>query len=165
MGAVNTRIVRRSNALLGHRYGKGFSYEETMSFSKGAKGAVMAAGFTAGLAAFVLAASQKTSRDLVARIVPKPGEGPSKAERDAGFFRIGVYATTSQGKKVRGLVEGTSDPGYGETAKMLSESALALVEGQFAGEKGGVLTPATALGQNLVTRLKKAGMTFDATDG
>lgn len=165
MAAVNTRIVRRSNALLGHRYGKSFSYEETMSFSKGAKGAVMAAGFTAGLAAFMVAASKKTSRDLVARLLPKPGEGPSKAERDAGFFRIGVYATTSQGKKVRGLVEGTSDPGYGETAKMLSESALALVEGQFAGEKGGVLTPATALGQNLVTRLKKAGMTFDASDG
>jgi short subunit dehydrogenase-like uncharacterized protein len=161
MGAINTRIVRRSNALLGHAYGKRFGYAETMSFSKGAMGLAMATGFTLGLGAVLALGSKKATRGLLERFLPAPGEGPSKAERDSGFFRIGLYASMSNGKPISARVEGTSDPGYGETAKMLSESALALVDGKFASEEGGVLTPAVALGMPLIERLRAAGMTFE----
>ncbi len=163
MAAINTRVVRRSNALLEHAYGRRFSYEETMSFSKGPKGLLMAGGFTVGLGVGLLLASKARTRKLIERFLPAPGEGPSKADRDDGFFRIGIFATTESGKKLTARVEGTSDPGYGETAKMLSESALALVDGSFASPEGGVLTPAVALGMPLVDRLRAAGMTFDVS--
>jgi len=132
-----------------------------MSFSRGPKGLATAAAFVAGLGAAMLAASRESTRGVLERFLPKPGNGPSKAERDGGFFRIALYASTSGGARLEARVEGTSDPGYGETAKMLSESALALVEGAFASDEGGVLTPAVALGQGLVARLRAAGMTFD----
>ncbi len=164
MAAINTRVVRRSNALLGHRYGARFGYEETMSFSRGAKGLATAGAFVTGLGAVMLAASREPSRALLERFLPKPGEGPTKAERDGGFFRIALYAKTSGGRRLRAQVEGTSDPGYGETAKMLSESALALAEGSLASDEGGVLTPAVALGQALIARLRAAGMTFDCAN-
>lgn len=163
MAAVNTRIVRRSNALLGHAYGAGFSYDESMSFGKGPAGLARAAAFTAGIGGALLLASKKPTRGLLARLLPSAGEGPSKAERDAGYFRIAIHAETSRGRRLRASVEGTSDPGYGETAKMLSESALALAHGDFASAEGGVLTPAVALGMPLVARLRAAGMTFDVT--
>lgn len=161
MAAINTRVVRRSNALLGHRYGRAFGYEETMSFSRGPRGLATAGAFVAGLGATMLAASRESTRGVLERFLPKPGDGPSKAERDGGFFRIALYTRTSGGARLEARVEGTSDPGYGETAKMLSESALALLEGAFASDEGGVLTPAVALGQGLIARLRGAGMTFD----
>lgn len=161
MAAVNTRVVRRSNALLGHAYGASFSYDETMSFGKGPLGLARAAAFTAGVGGVLLLASKKPTRELLERFLPGAGDGPSKAERDSGYFRIVIHATTARGKKLAARVEGTSDPGYGETAKMLSESALALLDGTHASPDGGVLTPAVALGMPLVARLRAAGMTFD----
>lgn len=161
MAAVNTRVVRRSNALLGHAYGASFSYDETMSFGKGPLGLARAAAFTAGVGGVLLLASKKPTRELLERFLPGAGDGPSKAERDSGYFRIVIHATTARGKKLTARVEGTSDPGYGETAKMLSESALALLDGAHASPDGGVLTPAVALGMPLVARLRAAGMTFD----
>lgn len=161
MAAINTRVVRRSNALLGHAYGRRFGYEETMSFSRGPKGLAMAGAFVAGLGATMLAASREPTRAVLERFLPKPGEGPTQAERDGGFFRIALYATTSGGARLEARVEGTRDPGYGETSKMLAESALALAEGAFASPEGGVLTPAVALGQGLIARLRAAGMTFE----
>ncbi|MFO0644429.1 MAG: saccharopine dehydrogenase NADP-binding domain-containing protein [Polyangiaceae bacterium] len=161
MAAINTRVVRRSNALAKHAYGKQFSYDEAMSFSKGPKGLAMASAVTAAIATTMVLGANARTRTLLEKLFPTPGEGPTKAERDAGFFRIGLYTTTSSGRKLEARVEGTSDPGYGETAKMLSESALALVEGAFASPEGGVLTPAYALGMPLVERLRRAGMTFD----
>jgi len=161
MAAVNTRIVRRSNALLGHAYGPRFSYDECMSFGAGPAGLARAAAFTAGLGGALVLASKGPSRNMLARLLPASGEGPSKAERDGGYFRVAIHATTARGKRLRARVEGTSDPGYGETAKMLSESALALLEDSLASAEGGVLTPASALGMPLVTRLRAAGMTFD----
>ncbi|MBK6462953.1 MAG: saccharopine dehydrogenase NADP-binding domain-containing protein [Myxococcales bacterium] len=161
MAAINTRVVRRSNALLDHRYGRAFGYEETMSFSRGPRGLAKAGAFVAGLGATMLAASREPSRAVLERFLPKPGEGPSKAQRDGGFFRIAIYAKTSNGARLEARVEGTSDPGYGETAKMLAESALALAGGELSSAEGGVLTPAAALGQGLIARLRAAGMTFE----
>lgn len=167
MSAVNTRVVRRSNALLDGAYGKEFRYSESMSFPKGPKGLVAASAVTAGLGAFVAACAFAPTRGvLVDRVLPKPGEGPSKEARDAGYFEVHLLAETepdASAKKERlaGRVIGTSDPGYGETAKMLGESALCLArDGAKLDARFGVLTPATAMGMHLVERLRAAGMTF-----
>ena len=163
MSAINTRIVRRSHALLDRAYGTSFRYHESMSFPQGPKGLVMATAVTAGLAGFVGAASIDPVREhVVKRILPKPGEGPSKEKRDTGFFVARFIGETEDGKRLTGLVRGTNDPGYGETAKMLSESALCLVDDAAdLPERFGILTPASAMGMKLVERLRRAGMTFD----
>jgi short subunit dehydrogenase-like uncharacterized protein len=163
MAAVNTRVVRRSNALLDHAYGDGFRYSEAMSFAKGPKGLAMAAGVTAGLGAFLAAVSSAPVRALLAeRVLPKPGEGPSKEARDRGFFKVRLVGETEKNHtRLTGLVEGTSDPGYGETAKMLGESAMCLAQDDASlPARSGVLTPASAMGMRLVERLRAAGMTF-----
>ncbi|MCU0682176.1 MAG: saccharopine dehydrogenase NADP-binding domain-containing protein [Polyangiaceae bacterium] len=166
MAAINTRVVRRSNALLDYAYGERFRYREAMVTAPGPKGALAAAAVTGGLAGFVAAAAFRPTRRLLERVLPAPGEGPSKAQREAGYFRTHVIASTDvRGEgapvRVRGLIEGTSDPGYGETAKMLSEAAtcLALDDDKLA-SPGGVLTPAACFGMRLVERLRSAGMTF-----
>ena len=164
MASINTRIVRRSHALIG--YGDGFRYRESMSLPKGPKGFVAATAVSAGTAAFAIAAALPPTRALLARFVlPKAGEGPSKEVRDAGHFTFRLIAegTGTDGAALRATatVKGTSDPGYGETAKMLGESALCLAEDDAKLEpRYGVLTPASAMGMTLVERLRAAGMTF-----
>jgi short subunit dehydrogenase-like uncharacterized protein len=166
MAAINTRVVRRSNALLGYAWGRDFRYREAMSFGSGAKGWLTAAGVSAGTTLGVAAVAVGPVRRLVAKRLPAPGEGPSKAVRDAGFFVSRLVGTLAgDGGKLRGTVRGTSDPGYGETAKMLSESAVCLAkDGDAIPRRGGVLTPASCMGMRLVERLRDAGMTFDVED-
>ena len=128
MASINTRIVRRSNALL--HYGEPFRYREAMSLPKGPKGLVAASVVTAGMAGFALGAALPPTRALLARFVlPKPGEGPSKEARDRGHFTLRFVAEGTTGTatplRARATVKGTSDPGYGETAKMLGESRSA----------------------------------------
>jgi short subunit dehydrogenase-like uncharacterized protein len=164
MAAINTRIVRRSNALLG--YGEPFRYREAMSMSKGPKGLVAASAVTAGMAGFVVAAAAAPTRALLARFVmPKPGEGPNAEARNSGHFTFHFVAEgVGEGAKplrITATVKGTSDPGYGETAKMLGQSALCLAQdGSLLGDRFGVLTPASAMGMRLVERLRAAGMTL-----
>jgi short subunit dehydrogenase-like uncharacterized protein len=168
MAAINTRVVRRTNALLGYAWGRDFRYREAMSFGRGPKGWLRAAGVAAGTTLGVAALSAAPVRRLVAeRLAPSPGEGPSKETRDSGFFVTRLVGTLdSHPKKLRGTVRGTSDPGYGETAKMLSESALCLaLDGDAVRREGGVLTPASCMGMRLVHRLRDAGMTFDVRPG
>jgi short subunit dehydrogenase-like uncharacterized protein len=165
MSSINTRIVRRSNALL--HYGEPFRYRETMSLPKGPKGLVAATAVSAGLAGFTVGAALPPTRALLARFVlPKAGEGPSREQRERGHFTFRfVAAGTGEGGKaldLRATVKGTSDPGYGETSKMLGESALCLAsDAAKLDDRFGVLTPATAMGMTLVDRLRSAGMTFD----
>jgi short subunit dehydrogenase-like uncharacterized protein len=175
MSGVNTRVVRRSNALLDGAYGPNFEYRESMSFPKGPKGLVAAAALTSGLGAFVAATAFGPTRELLKKVLPKPGDGPSREARDAGYFTIRFFARTEAplragarpgapragASRLTGRVEGTSDPGYGETAKMLGESALCLAEDAARLDpRFGVLTPATAMGMRLVDRLRAKGMTF-----
>jgi len=170
MAAVNTRVVRRTNALLGYPYGKRFRYSEAMSFPTGAKGLAMAAAVTAGLGGFFAASSVPALRSTLERMLPAPGEGPSSEKRAAGYFRIrlvGTLGSDGEGKAGRllGDVAGTSDPGYGETAKMLGESAMCLAQdARPADVRGGLLTPASCMGMRLVERLRAAGMTFDVRE-
>ncbi len=167
MAAVNTRVVRRSNALLGHAYGPSFRYSEVMTFGKGPKGFFAASAVSAGLAAFIGAASLAPTRRLLERtLLPAPGEGPSKEKRDHGFFVVRFLAETEADNgpplRISARVEGKSDPGYGETAKMLSQAAMCLaLDGDRIAPGGGVLTPASSMGMTLVERLRAADMVFD----
>ncbi|MCL2725205.1 MAG: saccharopine dehydrogenase NADP-binding domain-containing protein [Polyangiaceae bacterium] len=172
MSGINTRVVRRSGALLG--YGgapDSFRYDEAMSFPLSAKGFAMASAFTAGLAGLALAMAIPTTRNWLARrVLPKPGEGPTKEQRDRGSFEVRLIGETTRGNKgherlrLDALVAGNTDPGYGETATMLGESALCLAEdGDLLPKRAGVLTPASAMGDCLVTRLRRAKMTLEVS--
>jgi short subunit dehydrogenase-like uncharacterized protein len=166
MASINTRVVRRSNALLDYAYGRDFRYSESMSFGKGPKGMLIASAVSAGLAGFVATAAFAPGRSLLARILPKVGEGPSKEARERGYFVVRLIADAQSkdgtASRFTGRVVGKSDPGYGETAKMLSESALCLaLDGDKLTSRGGVLTPASAMGTRLIERLRAAGMEFE----
>ncbi len=167
MAAINTRVVRRSNALLAYAWGKDFRYSEAMSFPPGAKGWIAAAGMTAGIGAFVGAVSLAPLRSVLAKtVLPAPGEGPSKETRETGHFTsrlVGIVEAKNGAPpaKLLGTVKGQQDPGYGETAKMLGESAVCLAHDDAIAKTGGVLTPASSMGTRLLDRLRKAGMTFE----
>lgn len=169
MAAINTRVVRRTNYLLDHAYGREFRYSEEMSTGKGARGAIRAGAITAGLGVALGAAAIAPVRHfLAARVLPKPGEGPDRETRERGYFVVRLIgkgrAPDRRDVELRGRVEGKADPGYGETAKMLSESALCLaLEGASLDSPGGVRTPASTMGMRLVDRLRAAGMVFEVS--
>ncbi len=165
MAAINTRLVRRSHALLGFPYGDNFRYSEVMSMPEGFKGWMRAATISTGLGMFFgLLIFPPTRKLLQATILPAPGEGPSKKDREEGFFNS-YLAGIAGDKKLFGLVRGEKDPGYGGTAIMLAESAICLAHDQKKLPKQfGLVTPATAMGTVLIERLKQAGMTFHITE-
>ena len=162
MASINTRVVRRSNAILGYPYGRDFTYHESIVAGKGAAGWIKAAAITAGLGSFVLASSFSLSRSqIVERLVPKPGDGPNRQQRENGFFNLQLIGSLHDGSTIRVRVTGDRDPGYGSTSKMLSESAICLAQDELT-VGGGFWTPASALGDHLLQRLvKNAGLTFD----
>jgi short subunit dehydrogenase-like uncharacterized protein len=161
MGTINTRVVRRSNALQDWAYGRRFRYRELMRMGEGPVGAAKAAGVTAGIAALFGGMSFGPTRGLVDRILPDPGEGPDEASRDKGFFKIETHARTSSGQKLVCKITAQGDPGYKATAVMLGEAALCLaLDGDRLPPRAGVLTPATAMGDVLVERLRAAGQTY-----
>ena len=162
MAPYNTRIVRRSNALQDWAYGRGLRYEERMAAGRGIAGAAAAAGITGALGALVGGAALPPTRALLKRVLPKPGSGPSEQTRANGHFRIRFTGTTVDGRAVGATVAGPGDPGYAATAVMLGESALGLAEDTDLPDRAGSLTPATAMGRSLVTRLRKAGHTYEA---
>ena len=125
---------------------------------------VVAAATKAGLGALVLGLSLPPTRFLLDRILPKPGEGPDERAREQGHFTVDLYATTSSGARYTARVRAKGDPGYAATAVMLGESALALAldRGRLPASPGGVLTPATGIGDALVERLRGAGLEISA---
>ncbi len=165
MAPINTRIVHRSNYLLGYRYGEQFRYGESMRMGKGfINGRLSTHAFSHGYKLFTaLAALGPTRRLLEKTILPAPGEGPSAEKRDNGYFKVVLLGKTSdrQGQPVtlRAEVCGVGDPGFNETAKMLAESAICLLQDEEIPQRGGILTPAGAMGQRLVNRLRAADMT------
>ena len=162
MATVNTRVVRRTNALLNYPYGRNFKYSEATLTGKGSIGWIKAASVTAGLSGFMLASSLDFSRSfLVNRILPKPGEGPNKQQQEAGFFNLSLIGQLTDGSLMKMRITGDRDPGYGSTSKMLSESAICLATDDLPSRKG-FLTPASAMGEALLGRLvKNAGLRFD----
>jgi short subunit dehydrogenase-like uncharacterized protein len=162
MAPYNTRIVRRSNAVADWAYGRGLRYEERMAAGRGVAGAATAVGITGAMAAIVGGAALPPTRALLTRVLPKPGTGPSEKTQANGFFRITFTGTTVDGRSVGATVAGSGDPGYAATAVMLGESALSLAQDTDLPDRAGSLTPATAMGHSLVTRLRKAGHTYEA---
>lgn len=113
------------------------------------------------------ALSTKRARPLVERLVPKPGTGPDEEAREGGFFRMDLRTTTTNGSRYRAIVAAKGDPGYKATAVMLAEAALTLAHGTLPqlphDDRGGVLTPAVALGMPYVERLRARGFTLQVT--
>lgn len=162
MALVNTRVVRRSNALLGYRYGRDFHYREATITGSGATGRVKAAMMSAGLKAFIAAAAVPlTRKQIVQRLVPAPGEGPSREQRESGYFNLLMLGKQPDGEILRMRIKGDRDPGYGSTSKMLAESAVCLSADDI-NVPGGLWTPAAAMGRQLLPRLTaNAGLSFE----
>jgi short subunit dehydrogenase-like uncharacterized protein len=161
MAAINTRVVRRSHALLGQPWGQDFRYSEVMGTGKGLKGWSAAVSVAGGMVAFMASLAIPLTRPFVEKRLPSPGEGPDAEARAKGRFKTALIAL-GDGQSLRGTVADKRDPGYGSTAVMLSESALCLaLQGHELETGGGVLTPATAMGMRLVERLRAAGLTFE----
>ena len=164
MAAINTRIVRRSHALMGLPWGEGFRYSEVMGTGKGAKGWSRAASLTVGVIALMGSLALPLTRPFVEKRLPSPGEGPDQEAREKGSFKT-LFVALGDGGVERAIVADRRDPGYGSTAVMLSEAAICLaLEGAQLECGGGILTPATAMGMRLVERLRAAGLTFEVQD-
>lgn len=163
MGPANTRVVRRTNALRNWAYGRTFRYREVMSVGSSALSPAIAVAATAGIGAGMAGLAFGPTRAVLDRLLPKPGEGPSETARDKGHFTIDIYTTTTSGARYASRVKASGDPGYKATAVMLGESALALAFDRDAlPDSAGVLTPATAMGDVLVDRLRAAGLELSA---
>ena len=147
MAPINTKNVHRSNFLMAWAYGKDFRYSEMMMTGKGEQGEAIARAVAA-------------DNSLMGEDAPKPGEGPTKEERETGYYDILFLGETARGEKIRTHCKGDKDPGYGSTSKMIAESAICLVR-EAKDTKGGVLTPAAAMAAPLLKRLQAhAGLTF-----
>ncbi len=166
MGAINTRVVHRSNALLNYAYGRDFQYDEAMLTGGGVLGAPAAIAVTGAMGAFGLAAAFPPTRALLNRFVlPKPGEGPTAEQRERGSYELLFLGTAADGAKFKARVTGDRDPGYGSTAKMIAEAAICLSELPADDVAGGFWTPASAMGTRLIERLvEHAGLTFEMVD-
>ncbi len=159
MAATNAPVVRRGHALAGHPWGKGFVYRELMSTPGNARGAVMAATITAGLAGLNAAMKRPWLREKLRARAPQPGEGPSQEKRDRGHWKVRFLAEDG-GDQLRYVVaDPAGDPGYASTAKMLGESALCLAYDELS-SPGGMLTPSVAMDGSLLARLRAAGLAF-----
>ena len=146
MATINTKNIHRSNLLLSHQYGDNFVYDEMMLTGPGDKGEAMAKA---------VAEDKSMANDPM-----QPGEGPSKEERETGYYDVLFAGFNDNGERLMASVKGDKDPGYGSTCKMISESAICLLKNLDAAS-GGIWTPASALGDLLIDRLQEnAGLTF-----
>ena len=162
MAFINTRVVRRSNALQDWAYGRKFRYREVMSTGSGPLAPVKGAAVAGGMGALVAGLSLKPTRMVLDRVLPSPGEGPGEKTRRTGFFKIDIHTRTSGGRRYVCRVAAKGDPGYAATAVMLGESVLCLArDGDRLPGRSGVLTPATAMGEVLADRLRAAGQTIE----
>jgi len=164
MAGVNSRVVRRSNALADWAYGRRFRYREAIGCGSGMAAPALAAAVAAGTGTLLALNAVPPTRALLHRLLPSPGEGPDERARRSGHFRIEIHTRTSTGARWTAEVAGRGDPGYAATSVMLAESALCLaLDADRVPPAAGVLTPATAMGMPLVDRLRAAGLTFAAT--
>jgi short subunit dehydrogenase-like uncharacterized protein len=148
MSPINTRNIHRSNALMGHPYGTGFVYDEMIVAGPGKQGEAAAARIV------------NENRSFGGEGSPKPGDGPSKAEREAGSYDILFIGRNKDRGKISVAVRGDRDPGYGSTSKMITESAICLLQ-DASDVAAGIWTPGAAMGEKLISRLvRNAGLTF-----
>tara|TARA_B100000900_G_scaffold310398_1_gene269141 strand:- start:638 stop:1798 length:1161 start_codon:yes stop_codon:yes gene_type:complete len=146
MAPINTKNIHRSNALMNHKYGEDFMYNEMWISGPGDEGKAIAD---------VIASTNPIAGDDA----PKPGEGPSREKRENGNYDI-LFCADVDEKVIKASVAGDMDPGYGSTSKMITESAICLVK-DASDLEGGIYTPASSLGKKLIKRLEaNAGLTF-----
>jgi short subunit dehydrogenase-like uncharacterized protein len=153
MGSINTRVVRRTQALQGTQ----FDYQEYAQFrrSKTARMVMIASKL------FEWVSGSGVGRRVISPLLPKPGEGPSEQTMNEGSFQCEFVGTAKSGERVRGILKGQGDPGNRITVKCLCESAFVLaLSGSARPGSGGVLTPVTGLGDALTARLSQAGIKF-----
>jgi short subunit dehydrogenase-like uncharacterized protein len=167
MALYNARIVRRSNALLDYAYGRRFRYAEFVGIGPSVAAPVVSAALTAATAAGAAAGSRffrLLPQRLVEKVLPKPGTGPSEKVREAGYYKIETYTTTSTGARYVAHMSQSGDPGYKATSVMLGECGLALaLDRDKLPDVYGVLTPAAALGDALLARFPGAGISLETT--
>jgi short subunit dehydrogenase-like uncharacterized protein len=160
MATINTRVVRRSNALLGFPWGRDFSYDESQLEQSRFTAVRNAAAGGIGMLTMAIGPTRK----LVSRFLPKPGEGPDKAQREAGSYELQFLGESPDGKRAAASVRGHLDPGYGSTSRMLGEAAACLALDP-SDVPGGFWTPASALGASYLGRLRdNAGLDFEEID-
>ncbi len=165
MAAINTRVVRRSNALLDCAYGEDFGYDEAMLAPPGMSG-VRARLTATAMSTGTIALAIPPFRAVAKKFLPSPGEGPSAEEREKGYFDIYLYGRHPEDADcdLIARVQGDRDPGYGSTSKMLAESAVCLAQDELD-SGAGFLTPAAAMGERLIERLEaSAGLQFTLED-
>ncbi len=151
MAAINTRNVHRSNLLLGHRYGTDFVYDEMLVAGPGEKGEARAQAIAG-------------DKSMGSASSPQPGEGPTREERESGFYDVLFIGEDAAGHRLHSAVIGERDPGYGATSRMIVEAAACLLQ-DAQDTPGGIWTPASAMGTRLVPRLEAhAGMRFTVED-
>ena len=160
MAAINARNVHRSNMLMEYAYGENFKYSEMMAAPNAPAAFAIAGGMGAGGAALLFPPTRALMRHTV---LPKPGDGPNKHQRESGFYKVLFIAKSDDGDEVRAMVSGDRDPGYGSTSKLIAEAGLCIaLDVSRAETPGGVTTPAAAMGDKLLARLQEnAGLTFD----
>ncbi len=162
MAAINTKNVHRTNALTTYSYGQDFTYSEMMMTGDGAEGErrARAAQTQSNMQSMML--NFPPTRALLRQFaLPKPGQGPSKEERETGMYDILFVGDTADSRQLHASVSGDKDPGYGSTSKMMAEAALCLSQITHQATPGGVWTPAAAMGDALIARLQeRAGLRF-----
>ena len=159
MAGINTKIVRRSNALLNYKYGNSFLYSEAVLVGNGILGKIK--GYLS-LIPILMVIQKKGSviKKIVDLFVPKAGEGPSKKQRENGFFSLKFFFGNNR-QRYLAKVTGDMDPGYGSTSKMLAECAICLALDDTLNENYGVITPSVAFEENILERLQNnAGLEF-----
>ena len=167
MAPINTKNVHRTNALLGHPWGRDFVYDERMLAGDGADGERRARRMNSAMRMQNALLAFAPTRALLRRFaLPKPGEGPDAREREAGGYELLFIGQAADGRTLRASVRGEGDPGYASTSRIISESALCLIHDiDLARTGGGVWTPGAAMGMKLIPRLQaRAGLTFAIED-
>ena len=159
MAGINTKIVRRSNALSNYNYGKEFKYDEAVMTGNGFKGRLK--GIILSIPLIFLSAKPGSLFNKIFNFLsPKPGKGPNKKERESGYFSLRFYVFQEENDFSIYKVTGDKDPGYGSTSKMLAESAVCLAKDEL-NNNFGILTPSIAMSDSLLDRLvSKAGLKF-----
>lgn len=167
MAGINTRVVLRSNALRPEPYAANFTYDEGMLTGSGRKGEKRAKRLAAGTRAVLWALALAPMRWVVGRfIAPKPGTGPSPEAQQNGSYDLRFFGRTAEGQEITVKLTGDRDPGYGSTARMLSQAAISLrrdVDKRRVG--GGFWTPATVFDDKLLDRLRNyAGIQLEVME-
>lgn len=166
MAPMNTRIVRRSHALNNYPYGKTFRYDESMICGRGIFGRIKGYIGLLMLGIMMFGKPGSVYKKFMSMLLPKPGEGPTAKQREAGFYNFTVIGKFKNGEKIMAAISGDLDPGYGSTSRMLAECAVCLaLDKDVTKSVAGVITPSVAMGDALLKRLQEnAELSFSIVD-